>query len=154
MTDSICTEFLHDDSIDFSNKLSVEPSKLKLLSYYQEKISGHQREREEWLTQLEGVGHSQEYLNILLKNLQEANTQIYKLQAKMSTVQNSIFSEKHQALKLLQENKELKLLQLANKKRLQEFISLTTPKEKSVTFFQDKRPASSKSIGKEKNDCS
>ena len=71
----------------------------------------------------------------------------------MSTVQNSIFAEKHQALSLLKENKDLKLQQLTDKKRLQEFISITAPKQKSTTFFQDKRPGSAKSASKPSGNC-
>lgn len=153
MSDSICTEFLNEDSIDFSHKLPIEPSKIKLLSYYKGKISSHQAEREEWLSQLESVSHSQDYLFNLMQKLNAANEQIYRLQTKMSTVQNSIFSEKHQTLSLLQENKGLKLQELLDKKRLQEFISITAPKEKATTFFQDKRPGSSKSSSKLPEDC-
>ena len=153
MSESICTEFLNDESIDFSSKMPIEPSKVKLLNYYKGKVASHQSEREEWISQLEEVSHSQEYLYRLMENLKASNDHIYRLQAKMSTIQNSIFSEKHQALRLLQENKELKLLQLTDKKRLQEFISLVGPKPKSATFFQDKRPSSSKSASKLSGDC-
>ena len=113
----------------------------------------HHTERTEWLKQLENVGHSQEYFQSLLQKLTDSNSQVYKLQAKLGTIQDSIFSEKHQTLKLLQENKELKLLQLADKKKLQEFISLAAPKQKTETFFQDKRPASAASGQKNSKDC-
>lgn len=153
MTDSVCTEFFKDESIEFSNKMPIESSKAKLLYHYRGKVSHHLIEREEWIAQLESVGHSQEYLYSLMQKLIDANNDIYKIQAKLSTVQDSIFSEKHQALKLLQENKELKLQQLTDQKRLKEFISLTAPKQASVTFFQDKRPSSAKEIRKSSSEC-
>lgn len=153
MTDSICTEFLNDEPVDFSHKLVVESSKAKILMHYRNKVIAHHTERIEWFKQLETVGHSQEYFQTLLEKLTESNTQVYKLQAKLATIQDSIFSEKHQTLKLLQENKELKLLQLADKKKLQEFISLSGPKQKTETFFQDKRPASAASGQKNSKDC-
>ena len=152
MTDSICTEFLNDDSIDFSHKLPIESSKVKIMSHYKSKVLNHHSERADWLKQLEQVGHSQSSFISLLNKLSGANEEVYQLQATLATIQDSIFSEKHQTLKLLQENKELKLLQLADKKRLQEFISLTAPKQKSDTFFQDKRPTSAASQ-KASKDC-
>jgi coiled-coil domain-containing protein 77 len=155
MTDSICTEFLNDDSIDFSDKLPIESSKVKIMTHYKGKVLNHHAERADWLKQLEQVSHSQEAFIALLQKLTDSNEQVYQLQATLATIQDSIFSEKHQTLKLLQENKELKLLQLADKKRMQEFISLTTPKVKSETFFQDKRPAAglSSAGSKKSKDC-
>ena len=105
MTDSICTEFLNDESVDFSHKLVIESSKVMIMTHYRNKVIAHHAERSEWLKQLETVGHSQEYFQKLLEKLTDSNSQVYKLQAKLATIQDSIFSEKHQTLKLLQENK-------------------------------------------------
>jgi coiled-coil domain-containing protein 77 len=152
MTDSVCTEFLNDESIDFSNKMQVESSKVRLLEHYRRKVATHQEERAEWLAKLEGVQHAQEGLHALMEKLTGANAEIYRLQAKLSTVQDTIFAEKHQTLKMLQENKELKLQQIADKKRLQEFVALTREKPQTQTFYQDKRPGTAKG-GSKKSEC-
>lgn len=150
MSDSICTEFLNDHELDFSHKFPIPADKIKLLSHYRARISLFEREREEWLEKLEGIRHNQEAFVQALKKVKADNDQIYRLQTQLSEIQNTIFNERQQVMKLSQENDMLTLQEHQDLRKINEYMTLNKTQPRDTTFFQDKRPGSTK---KNNNDC-
>ena len=140
MSESICSEFLHERAYDFTQVQYVSSEDKRLLSHYRNRLQMFEKEREEWLERIERLFSEQKNYSNTLKQAKDSNDEIFKLQTRLSEVQSAIFSEKHQAMKLNRENELLKLEQMQDRRQLMEFMSLAAPKPKDKVFFEDKRP--------------
>ena len=130
---------------------SKSKSLSRILSFYRQRIDDLQKERWDWLEQLELAKLSQEDFQKKELELERRIQEIAELQKSISDSHIGLFEEKELGVRLRWEAEELRAKAFDNKRKIKELLALTDPAEKGITYYKDCRPGKNESLnsGKE-----
>lgn len=133
------------------NKLgSLHPS-AELIKFYRERVADFERERDELIGRVDGVGIRRAELHQAEWELKKRSDETTELQKALSDAHAYLFEERERLLKIQAENDELKLQEVEDRRRIQHLLQLMNPAEPVVEFSRDAGPTQPSSASYAKN---
>ena len=118
---------------------SLHPS-AELIKFYRERVADFERERDELIGRLDGVGIRRAELHQAEWELKKRTDETLELQKALSDAHAYLFEERERLLKIQAENDELKLQETEDRRRIQHLLQLMNPAEPTVEFSREKPP--------------
>ena len=128
---------------DQRNKLGALHPGADLIKFYRERVADFERERDELIGRLDGVGIRRAELHQAEWELKKRTDEAAELQKALSDAHAYLFEERERLLKVQAENDELKLQEVEDRRRIQHLLQLMNPAEPegAVEFSRETPPA-------------
>ena len=118
---------------------ALHPS-AELITFYRERVADFERERDELIGRLDGVGIRRAELHQAEWELKKRTDEAAELQKALSDAHAYLFEERERLLKVQAENDELKLQEVEDRRRIQHLLQLMNPAEPEVAFSRESPP--------------
>ena len=118
---------------------ALHPS-AELIKFYRERVADFERERDELIGRLDGVGIRRAELHQAEWELKKRTDEAAELQKALSDAHAYLFEERERLLKVQAENDELKLQEVEDRRRIQHLLQLMNPAEPEVAFSRESPP--------------
>ena len=121
-------------------RLGALHSNAELIKFYRERVADFERERDELIGRLDGVGIRRAELHQAEWELKKRTDEAAELQKALSDAHAYLFEERERLLKVQAENDELKLQEVEDRRRIQHLLQLMNPAEPEVAFSRESPP--------------
>ncbi|EGR27976.1 hypothetical protein IMG5_185590 [Ichthyophthirius multifiliis] len=129
-----------DKALLFKMACNNEDQLNSLLSYYRDRINDFDKERAEWLQNLNGIIASESEKHKLQWELQRRKEEINTLQGTLDNFRGVLYQERQEVLAIQRENELLKLKQFEDQKKLESLRAIVEPVEENIIINRNQKP--------------
>lgn len=128
------------------NHVEDKQQLLELLDFYRNKVDNQERERVEWLAQIEDLSHSIEHVHANEKQILDFKNQIAELQKATSDAHLAIFDEKNTVNCLRLDYEDLLKSERADMRRIKELQALKNEIVTQAAMIRETQSVHKKSV--------